>query len=132
MDPIRTLPISSGLDCPLFSRKPHHLTSREDKNACQQIQPLPMLARNGTSQQSFGGDPAFSHLAKTADESSPTADAKVDEGGRKMTYAELIRIAFLSRTTKQMGLRELYNWFEQNTRKANKLHQGWKNSVRSN
>ncbi|KAK2729308.1 hypothetical protein CKAH01_10257 [Colletotrichum kahawae] len=122
MDLVRTSPISAGVNSPSLPRKPQHPTSHEG---------VDVPAQNGIPQNTFGGNLAFSCLAKTADESSPTAGTKVDDGGRK-TYAELIRIAFLSRKTKQMGLRELYNWFEQNTRRANRAHKGWKNSVRSN
>ncbi|KAK1446716.1 hypothetical protein CTAM01_17374 [Colletotrichum tamarilloi] len=49
-----------------------------------------------------------------------------------MTYAQLIYIALHSTEKKAMGLGELYHWFEQNTRRANKGGEGWKNSVRSN
>ncbi|KAK2037080.1 hypothetical protein LZ31DRAFT_191123 [Colletotrichum somersetense] len=49
-----------------------------------------------------------------------------------MTYAQLIYQALRSRKTKQMGLAELYDWFERKTGRAKKGSKGWKNSVRSN
>ncbi|KXH69497.1 integral membrane protein [Colletotrichum salicis] len=58
--------------------------------------------------------------------------AMLYEGEQKMTYADLIYMAFRSRKTKQMGLGELYHWFKQNTSRANTGSEGWKNSVRSN
>lgn len=122
MDLVRTSPVSAGINSPSLPRKPHHPTSHEG---------VDVPAQNGTPQHTFSGGLAFSCVAKVADKSSPTAGTKVDDGGQ-MTYAELIRIAFLSSTTKQMGLRELYKWFKQNTNRANGAHEGWKNSVRSN
>lgn len=91
-----------------------------------------MPAQNGTPNHSFSVDPAFPRLPDTAFEPSPTADTWLDEGEQKMTYAQLIYIALHSTETKAMWLGELYHWFEQNTRRANKGGEGWKNSVRSN
>lgn len=91
-----------------------------------------MPTPNGTSRDGLGVDPAFPHPAETAVESSPSASKWLDEDGQKMTYAELIHIAFRSTETKEMGLSELYRWFEQNTKRANERSERWKSSVRSN
>ncbi|KAF4486799.1 Calcium-independent phospholipase A2-gamma [Colletotrichum fructicola Nara gc5] len=89
-----------------------------------------MSSQNGTSpQRSFSPGPTFRHLTNTAGASSPTTVTKVDEGGNT-TYAELILVALRSSKTKQMGLRDLYKWFEENTDRGTR--KGLKNSVRSN
>ncbi|KXH48220.1 fork head domain-containing protein [Colletotrichum salicis] len=135
MDPVHASPPPSEFKSPASPRTPHHRTSHKDESAGQrgqQSQPQPVSAQNGTPYHSFSADLAFSHLAKTAVESSPSADKWLDEGGQKMTYAKLIHIALCSRKPKPMGLGELYHWFKQNTSRANKGSEGWKNSVRSN
>ncbi|KAF3807995.1 hypothetical protein GCG54_00015380 [Colletotrichum gloeosporioides] len=60
--------------------------------------------------------------------SSPTTITKVAEVGGT-TCAEFILIALRSSKTKQMGLRELYKWFETNTDRGTR--KGRRNSVRS-
>ncbi|WQF77126.1 Putative forkhead box protein J2/3 [Colletotrichum destructivum] len=108
MDPARALPVSPD------------------------IKPRRMPAQTCTPQHTFGGQPFSPQPAKAADQPSPTTDTRVDESGRKMTYAELIHMALLSSETQQMRLSELYGWFKRNTWRANRGKKGWKNSVRSN
>ncbi|KAK1656646.1 hypothetical protein BDP55DRAFT_80473 [Colletotrichum godetiae] len=132
MDPVRASPIPSECQSPPLPRPPHHRTSHEDVSTRQLLQPQFVPAQHGAPHQPFSVDLAFPRLPGTAIEPSATANTWLDEGEQKMTFAQLIYIALHSKETKAMGLGELYHWFEQNTWRANKGGEGWKNSVRSN
>jgi hypothetical protein len=47
-------------------------------------------------------------------------------------YARLILKAFMSRPDRRMTLQEIYQWFKENTDKANGPGKGWQNSIRHN
>ncbi|KZL65330.1 forkhead domain-containing protein, partial [Colletotrichum tofieldiae] len=132
MDPTRAPPASSDLNPPIFPQQPRLLSHHHDVDADQQVNPCCMPAQTCMPQHAFSGEPVSPQPAKAAGESSPSTDTKMDESGRKMTYAKLIQTALLSRETQQMELSELYDWFEKNTSRANRGNKGWQNSVRSN
>ncbi|KAL2273270.1 hypothetical protein FJTKL_04828 [Diaporthe vaccinii] len=48
------------------------------------------------------------------------------------SYAALIHRAFMSQQDKSMKLRDLYQWFRDNTNKAKSPDKGWKSSIRHN
>lgn len=47
-------------------------------------------------------------------------------------YAQLIYQAFMSKERHAMTLQEIYQWFRDNTEKANSETKGWQNSIRHN
>jgi Forkhead domain len=47
-------------------------------------------------------------------------------------YAQLIYRAFMSQPRHAMTLQEIYQWFRENTDKANSESKGWQNSIRHN
>nr|XP_036576550.1 forkhead domain-containing protein [Colletotrichum truncatum]KAF6783307.1 forkhead domain-containing protein [Colletotrichum truncatum] len=127
MDPTR-----ASLATTFPQKAQHVLAHHQNADAYQRVSPHHMPAQTCLPYLSFGQEPVSPQPAEAVDQSSATTNIKVDESVRKMTYAELIHMAFLSRKTTKMELRELYEWFERNTTKANTDNKGWKNSVRSN
>ncbi|KDN65752.1 hypothetical protein CSUB01_07533 [Colletotrichum sublineola] len=132
MDPAGASAGSPETNSPTSPRKSRILSHRQDVDSYQQVEPHGMLAQPCMPHHILGREPACSPLVKAADKSSPTTDTKIDESGRKLTYAELIHMAFCSSETRQMRLSELYLWFEQNTRRANSGNKRWQKSIRSN
>ncbi|KAK1980116.1 hypothetical protein LZ30DRAFT_724169 [Colletotrichum cereale] len=133
MDLARASQVPPEIDPPTFPQQSQGLLSQHhDVDADRQSKPRCTSAQTCMPQHSLSGESVSPQPAKAAGESSPSTEDKIDKSGRKMTYAELIRTALLSRQTQQMELGELYCWFKQNTRRANKGNEGWKNSVRSN
>ncbi|KAK1656544.1 hypothetical protein BDP55DRAFT_625043 [Colletotrichum godetiae] len=64
--------------------------------------------------------------------SQASAQSEVSRTQRKETYADLIYKALLGQGAHQMTLKDLYQWFIDNTEKPKERQRGWKNSVRSN
>lgn len=47
-----------------------------------------------------------------------------------LPYSQLLHLAFMSSETKRLQLRQIYEWFEENTNKTQS--KGWQNSIRHN
>lgn len=61
---------------------------------------------------------------------SPSALDPSDD--KELPYAKLIWKAFMSTPSRSMHLQQIYEWFRQNTDKANGDGTGWMNSIRHN
>ncbi|KAI1121290.1 hypothetical protein F5Y10DRAFT_288670 [Nemania abortiva] len=55
-----------------------------------------------------------------------------DGAKTSMPYAQLLQKAFLSAPENKMKLQQIYQWFRENTDKANSQSKGWQNSIRHN
>ncbi|KAK2038270.1 hypothetical protein LZ31DRAFT_546328 [Colletotrichum somersetense] len=65
--------------------------------------------------------------------SVPSDIARAEFGKMEMTYADLIYEALRSQDSHQMTLRDLYQWFKDNTNKPkDDSDRGWMNSIRFN
>ncbi|KDN65745.1 hypothetical protein CSUB01_07526 [Colletotrichum sublineola] len=64
--------------------------------------------------------------------SIPSDIARAKFGKMKMSYADLIYTALRSQVPHQMTLRDLYQWFRDNTDKPKGNNQGWMNTIRFN
>ncbi|RFU73578.1 forkhead domain-containing [Trichoderma arundinaceum] len=74
---------------------------------------------------------APSSAAPSTAEPIPASSVKPDERADE-PYAKLIYKALMSRPDYTMTLQELYQWFRENTSKANNEKGGWQNSIRHN
>lgn len=63
----------------------------------------------------------------------PAGQPEEPEGTKtSVPYAQLLRKAFISVPDKKMKLQQIYQWFRDNTDKANNDSKGWQNSIRHN
>lgn len=62
----------------------------------------------------------------------PTTEIKVSKGNdnNNLPYSQLLFRAFLSSNTRRMQLKDIYQWFRENTNKTGS--KGWQNSIRHN
>ncbi|KAK1521614.1 hypothetical protein CABS01_16495 [Colletotrichum abscissum] len=74
----------------------------------------------------------FDDIGMRSSASPASAQAETGRKQKKETYADLIYKALISQDAHQMTLKDLYQWFIDNTEKPKERQRGWKNSVRSN
>lgn len=74
----------------------------------------------------------FDDIGMRSSASLASAQAETGRKQKKETYADLIYKALISQDAHQMTLKDLYQWFIDNTEKPKERQRGWKNSVRSN
>ncbi|KAH6657061.1 hypothetical protein BKA67DRAFT_178763 [Truncatella angustata] len=89
------------------------------------VSPVP---NNGLSNDYTFDDEETSFAPGRGDNGSDEEEAKREDE----PYAQLIYKAFMSREDHAMTLQEIYQWFRENTDKANSENKGWQNSIRHN
>jgi hypothetical protein len=57
---------------------------------------------------------------------------ETDGAKTSVPYAQLLHRAFISAPNHKMKLQQIYQWFRENTDKANNDSKGWQNSIRHN
>ncbi|KAI0096926.1 hypothetical protein GGR51DRAFT_566912 [Nemania sp. FL0031] len=94
----------------------------------------PGLSIHEASPQMGGdiGDPFQFEDEDVQAASVSTGQSEGADGKTSIPYAQLLRRAFLSAPEYKMKLQQIYQWFRENTDKANSDSKGWQNSIRHN
>ena len=89
----------------------------------------PLSRDNSTPLSEYGDDQDINPAS-----ACPAAASEPARAGSKEPepYAQLIYKAFMSHPRHAMTLREIYQWFRENTDKAKSPGKGWQNSIRHN
>lgn len=119
-------------------RRAQHRSLERGSGPGRHLGPLPQMLQFSTQSLALNTTPptgfcATSHSGDDCDTpDSHMDDAEGDANSGSEPYAQLIYRALKSVPSHSMVLKDIYEWFEQNTDKTSPTSKGWQNSIRHN